>query len=113
MDAFAPNAFSGAIDALFADPHIARTAIYRPGGVGDGAPVRVIAKRNDQVSEFGDMNIVSATARFDLRVSDVPNPADGDTITLVGALDGETFVVQGELIRDTERLVWTLDTRPL
>jgi hypothetical protein len=27
-------------------------------------------------------------------------------------LDGETFVVQGEPVRDRERLVWTLDKRP-
>ncbi|MEO5337966.1 MAG: hypothetical protein H7841_13905 [Magnetospirillum sp. WYHS-4] len=102
------SAFASAIDALFADPNIARTALYRPGGIGDGMPVRVIAKRNDQVSEFSDISVVSATARFDLRVSEVPTPAEGDTITL----DGETFVIQGEPLCDTERLVWTLDTRP-
>jgi hypothetical protein len=27
-------------------------------------------------------------------------------------LEGEAFVVQGEPVRDRERLVWTLDTRP-
>ncbi len=100
--------FAIAVDALFADPNLARTALYRPGGIGDGAPVRVIAKRNDQVSEFSDISVVSATARFDLRVSEIANPTEGDTITL----DCETFVVQGEPLRDTERLVWTLDTRP-
>lgn len=108
MTAFPPNAFSGAIDDLFADPHLARTITYRPGGVGDGVPVRVIAKRNDQISGFSDINVVSATARFDLRVSEVAIPVEGDTITL----DGETFVVQGEPFRDTERLVWSIDTRP-
>ena len=102
------SVFAAAIDALFADPNIARAALYRPGGIGDGVPVRVITKRNDQVSEYSDIRIVSATARFDLRVSDAPSPTEGDTITM----DGETFVVQGQPIRDTERLVWTLDTRP-
>jgi hypothetical protein len=102
------SAFAAAVDALFADPNLARTALYRPGGIGDGAPVRVIAKRNDQVSEFSDISVVSATARFDLRVSEVPTPVEGDTVTL----DGETFIIQGEPLRDTERLVWTLDTRP-
>ena len=102
------SAFAAAIDALFADPNLARTALYRPGGIGDGVPVRVIAKRNDQVSEFSEISIVSAAARFDLRVSESANPTEGDTITL----DGETFVIQGEPLRDTERLVWTIDTRP-
>ncbi|MBI4968180.1 MAG: hypothetical protein HZC25_08700 [Rhodospirillales bacterium] len=96
------------MDDLFADPNIARDAIWRPGGIGNGVPVRLIAKQNDQVSEFGDIGVVSATARFDLRVSEVPNPAEGDTITL----DGETCVVQGEPLRDTGRLIWTIDTRP-
>jgi hypothetical protein len=27
-------------------------------------------------------------------------------------LDGETFVIQAEPVRDRERLVWTLDVRP-
>jgi hypothetical protein len=27
-------------------------------------------------------------------------------------IDGESFVVQGEPVRDRERLVWTLDKRP-
>ena len=54
----------------------------------------------------------TATAVFEVRVSEVPNPAEGDTITLIGALGGEIFVVQGEPVRDAERLVWAIDTRP-
>lgn len=101
------SVFAAALDSLFADPSLARTATYRAGGIGDGVPVRVIAKRNDQISEFSDISVVSASARFDLRVSEVPEPIEGDTITL----DGETFVIQGEPVRDTERLVWSVDTR--
>ncbi|WP_339862509.1 head-tail joining protein [Thalassospira alkalitolerans] len=103
------SVFVAALDSLFIDPSLARTATYRSGGLSDGVSVRVIAKRNDQISEFSDISIVSATARFDLRVSEVPEPLEGDTITL----DGETFIIQGEPIRDTERLIWTVDTRPL
>lgn len=100
--------FADAIDDLFADPNVARDAVWRPGGTGDGIPVRAIARRPDQEVEFGDVAVHTATAVFEVRVSEVPNPAEGDTITL----DGETFVVQGEPARDAERLVWTLDTRP-
>ena len=102
------DAFSAAIDDLFADPNIARTAVWRPGGSGDGIPVRAIARRPDREAEFGDIAVHTATAVFEVRVSEVPNPAEGDTISL----DGETFIVQGEPARDAERLVWTLDTRP-
>jgi hypothetical protein len=41
-------------------------------------------------------------------VSEVAEPAAGDTLTV----GGETFVVQGEPVRDREQLVWTLDVRP-
>ena len=102
------DAFAAALDDLFADPNIARTAIYRPGGVGDGTPVRAVARRPDREFEFGDITLHTGTALFEVRVSEVSNPSEGDSITL----DGETFVVQGEPTRDAERLVWTLDTRP-
>jgi hypothetical protein len=38
----------------------------------------------------------------------MPSPAPGDRI-LIGA---EGFTIQGEPIRDRERLVWTLDLQP-
>ncbi len=100
--------FATAINDLFADPNIARDAVWRPGGIGDGIPVRAIIRRPDRNAEFGDVAVHTATAVFEVRVSEVPAPAEGDTITLAG----ETFVVQGEPARDAERLVWTLDTRP-
>ena len=38
----------------------------------------------------------------------VPNPRPGDR----GEIDGDAFLVQGEPVRDRERLVWTADLRP-
>jgi len=102
------NAFMGAIDDLFANPDIARDVVWRPRGIGDGIPVRAIVRRPDRNAEFGDTAVHTATAVFEVRVSEVPAPAEGDTISL----DGETFVVQGEPVRDAERLVWAIDTRP-
>ncbi|MEX5728620.1 hypothetical protein Ga0609869_001973 [Rhodovulum iodosum] len=49
----------------------------------------------------------SETTRMDLRVSEVPNPRPGDRIEI----DGEAFLIQGEPLRDRERLVWTVDLR--
>ncbi|MDK9720395.1 MAG: hypothetical protein OEL53_04335 [Rhodospirillales bacterium] len=102
------NAFDFAIDDLFADPNIAQTVLYRTGGIGDGVAVRAIARRPDREVGFGDIAVHTCTALFEVRVSEVPNPASGDSITL----DGETFIVQGEPERDAERLIWNLDTRP-
>ena len=44
----------------------------------------------------------------DVRVSDMLDPRTGDLI-VIGA---ESFTIQGEPVRDRERLIWTLDLRP-
>ena len=70
--------------------------------------VRVIARRDDRVTEFGEARLWSETTRLDLRVAEVAIPQPGDRIIIAG----EAFVVQGEPVRDRERLVWTLEVRP-
>ena len=102
------SAFAAATNVLFADPHLARDAVYRPGGVGDGIPVRVMRRQPDRIEGFGDTRIASSTTTLDVRVSEVPEPRPGDTLDL----DGRAVVVQGAPLLDTEGLVWTLDTRP-
>ncbi len=75
-----------------------------------GAPVsiRVIAKRPDEIVGLGDTRIHSETALFDVRVSEVPAPRPGDALVV----DGVTYVIQGEPMRDQERLVWTIEAYP-
>jgi hypothetical protein len=101
------SAFAAAVDALFADPSIATAAIYTPDG-GIATPIRVVLRRPDSVTDFGGAQVWSETTRVDLRVSDVASPRPGDTL----AIGGEMFVIQGEPVRDRERLVWTVDLRP-
>ncbi|EPX84320.1 hypothetical protein ruthe_02534 [Rubellimicrobium thermophilum DSM 16684] len=101
------TAVSAALDALFADANIARDAVYIAEG-GSPRLVRVVARRADDVASFGEARLWSETARIDLRVAEVPEPRPGDRIEL----DGEAFLVQGEPVRDRERLVWTVDLRP-
>jgi hypothetical protein len=100
------SVFTSALDGLFGDPNIARTATYAPAD-GEPFPVRVVARRADSVTAFGDARLWSESTRFDLRVSEVAELRPGDRLVL----DGDTFVVQGEPVRDRERLVWTIDTR--
>ena len=99
--------FDAAVAALFADPNIGRDAVYTADG---GAPVlvRVIARRADAVTDFGDARLWSETTRIDLRIAEVLNPRPGDGIEI----DGEAFLIQGEPVRDRERVVWTVDLRP-
>ena len=101
------SAFAAAVGALFADPNMGRDAIYTADG---GAPVlvRIVARRADAVTDFGDARLWSDTTRVDLRVAEVPNPRPGDRVEI----DAEAFLIQGEPIRDRERLVWTVDLRP-
>ena len=101
------TAFAAAIDTLFRDQNIAADAVYTPAG-GDPMTVRVIAKRPDEIVGFGDTPIHAATAIFDVRVSEVATPAEGDTLEV----GGDTYVIQGEPVRDRDRLIWSLDTRP-
>ena len=101
------TALGAAVATLFADPNIGRDAVYTSDG---GAPVllRVIARRADSISDFGDARLWSQTTRIDVRISEVPNPRPGDRIEI----DSEAFLIQGEPVRDRERLVWTVDLRP-
>jgi hypothetical protein len=99
--------FSAAIDNLFADPAIAQDATYTADG-GTPVVVRVVMRRADDITGFGDARLWSETTRVDLRVAEVPNPRPGDRVDI----DGEAFLIQGEPVRDRERLVWTLDLRP-
>ncbi|MDP7150023.1 MAG: hypothetical protein QGI70_03490 [Paracoccaceae bacterium] len=101
------TAFAMAMDVLFTDPHLGRDVVYTADG---GAPVlvRAILRRPDEVTGFGDARIWSETTRLDLRVAEVANPRPGDRIEI----DGEAFLIQGEPVRDRERLVWTVDLRP-
>ena len=100
------TAFAAIVDALFADPNIGRKAVYTSEG---GAPVlvRIVSRQADAITEFGDARLWSETTRVDLRVADVPNPRPGDRIEM----DGDAFLIQGEPVRDRERLVWTVDLR--
>ena len=96
-----------ALDALFADDNIARDAVYTPEG-STPILVRVVTRRADETTGFGDARLWSETTRLDLRLADVANPRPGDRLEI----DGDAFLIQGEPVRDRERLVWTVDLRP-
>jgi hypothetical protein len=99
--------FADVIDTLFGDPNMAGDAVYTPHG-GAARFVRVVARRADETTSFGDARLWSETTRVDLRVAEVAPPRPGDRVEI----DGEAFLIQGEPVRDRERLVWTVDLRP-
>jgi hypothetical protein len=101
------DAIALALDALFADGNMAHDAVYVAAG-GEPQLVRVVTRRADEITGFGDARLWSETTRVDLRVAEVANPRPGDRVEI----DGEAFLIQGEPVRDRERLVWTVDLRP-
>jgi hypothetical protein len=70
------TAFAAAVDALFADPNLGSAATYEPAD-GDPFPVRVIARRADAITDFGEARLWSETTRFDVRVAEGGEPASG------------------------------------
>lgn len=102
------NAFSTAMNVIFADANMAVDAIWFAAGTGPGIAIRVIRKSPDEITPFGVGRILSETTQLDVRVFDMPAPAPGDLIR-IGAQD---FILQGEPKVDRERLIWTLNTRP-
>ena len=101
------SAVGVALDALFLDSNIARDAVYIAEG-GATQLIRVVTRRADEVTGFGDARIWSETTRVDLRVVEVATPRPGDRIEI----EGDAFLIQGEPVRDRERLVWTVNLRP-
>jgi hypothetical protein len=100
------NAFSAAVDTVFA--RFGVDAVYTPDG-GGAVNVRAIARRPDEIVGFGDTRVLTETALFEVRSSEVATPQPGDRLTV----DGADYVIQGEPERrDPDRLVWSLDVRP-
>lgn len=99
------DAFAAATDALFADPNIARGAIWRADGVGPDITVRVVTRRPDQVVGFGDSRAILPSVLIDVRQSDVANPVAGDVVS-IGA---DVFEIIAPPTIDSLQLVWTCE----
>ena len=103
------TAFAAATDVLFADPHLARDAVYRSVGAVDGISVRVMLRRPDRIESFGETRIWTESVIGDVRTHDATSLAEAD----IFEIDGANYVVQGEPVRDSERLVWSVELRPV
>lgn len=102
------TAFSAACDVLFEDVNLAVDAQWWSALGGPPVACRIILARPDQMTGFGEAQIVSDTVRLDMRVSEIAAPADGDWIVI----GSERYVLQGEPRRDRLRLVWQCQATP-
>lgn len=101
--------FASAIDDIFADLHLARGGLWRIGGVDPALPVRLILRRPDRIVGLADTGIVAGIVLIDVRTTEAPSLAEGDTLEIEAVL----YLVQGQPVRDGERLVWTAEARRL
>jgi len=99
--------FAAVIDDLFGDPHLARNALWFPGGDGDAVPVHVILRRPDRVGGFGETRIAASAVEVEVRVAEAPTLASSD----VFEVGGERYLVEGTPLADGERLVWRVQAR--
>ena len=102
------SAFAAALDRIFGHADMATEAVWISAATSEERTVRAIVRAPDLITGFGDARVLSDSMTIDDRVGELPDPRPGDLIVL-GA---DSFVVQGEPIRDRERLIWTLDLRP-
>lgn len=102
------NVFATAVDRIYATPSMAVAAVWISATTSEERSIRVIRRAPDRITDFGAGRFVSDTMVVDVRVSDLPDPRPNDLI-VIGT---SSFTIQGEPVRDRERLIWTLDLRP-
>ncbi|WP_322895697.1 MULTISPECIES: head-tail joining protein [unclassified Yoonia] len=102
------NVFAAAMNRVYANTSMAAGALWISASTSEERPIRVIHRAPDRISEFGAGRFVSDTMMVDVRVSDLSDPRPGDLI-VIGT---DSFTIQGEPVRDRERLIWTVDLRP-
>lgn len=104
----AVSVFAAAMDRIFTHASMAAPALWISATTSEERIIRIIARAPDCITDFGASSIVRDTTVVDVRVADLPAPRPGDVI-VIGA---DSHVIQGEPVRDRERLIWTLDLRP-
>lgn len=100
--------FAASMDRIYANPSMAAAAVWISAITSEERPIRLIHRAPDRITEFGAGRFVSDSMMMDVCVSDLPDPRPGDLI-VIGA---DSFTIQGEPVRDRERLIWSLDLRP-
>lgn len=101
------SAFATATAALFRDPNLAQGAVWRSGGAGVPVAVRVMLRRPDAVTGFGEGRFVTDSVMIDVECAALGALAHGDTFEIAGV----TYEIRGEPLRDALRHVWKAEAR--
>lgn len=100
--------FAAAMDRIYGNPSMAVAALWISAVTSEELTIRVIRRAPDRITEFGAARLMSDSMVLDVRVTDLADPRPGDLI-VIGT---DSFTIQGEPLRDSDRLIWTLDLRP-
>lgn len=101
------SAFATATAALFRDPNLAQDGLWRGGGTGTPLAVRVMVRRPDAVTGFGEGRFVTDSVMIDVECAALGALAPGDTFEIEGVI----YEVRGEPLRDALRHVWKTEAR--
>lgn len=101
------SAFANATAAFFRDPNLAQDAVWRSGGAGVPVALRVMLRRPDAVTGFGEGRFVTDSVMIDVECAALGALTSGDTFEISGV----SYEVRGEPLRDTLRHVWKAEAR--
>jgi len=98
------NVFHSAMQRLFNDLNLSTEAKFIPQ-IGVSKSVRVITRAPDVYQNIGQSVIETPSLVLEVQVADCPTLCQGDQFLI----DSDTYTVQGEPRRDSERLFWQAD----
>jgi hypothetical protein len=101
------SAFAIATAALFRDPNLAQDALWRLSGAGAPVAVRVMLRRPDAVTGFGEGRFVTDSVMIDVEHAALGTLAPGDTFEIAGVI----YEVRGEPLSNAFRHVWKTEAR--
>jgi hypothetical protein len=98
------SVFETAMDALFKDQNLAKTATFIPKN-GPNKEVQVVTKSPDLYPAFGQSLVETPSLVLEVRYADCPRVKADDQFRIAAV----TYQVQGEPRRDVDRLIWLVD----
>lgn len=99
------DAFTDAIDDIFADGNLSVSAIYRALGTGPLTPCSIIVDLRDAGSRPDDGRPVAGQITIDVRKAEIAAPAQNDTF-IFGTRT--VTVMNRPMIDDENGLVWKM-----
>jgi hypothetical protein len=95
------TAFTAAMAALLADPHLGAAALYRQGGGGPAVPVRVLRSSPDRVAGTFDTSLLQAPDVLAVAIAALPDLAPSDSFAL-----GDELLTVTQAERDATGTAW-------